>query len=95
MSQCGQAPPHLKVIMVQGSPDLPGLDGYCVPHPQAYLLFPMSMMTMFELECCLASSSHVVRCSNVSFLKTENDDLIWYPVEHHFHFPANFITSKF
>ena len=36
------------------------------------LLFPMSMMTMFELECCLASSNHVVRCSNVSRLERQN-----------------------
>ena len=35
------------------------------------LLFPMSMMTMLELECCLASSNHVVRCSNVSRLDTQ------------------------
>ena len=34
-----------------------------------YLLFPISMMTMFELECCLASSSHVVRWLNVSLLQ--------------------------
>lgn len=37
---------------------------------RTYLLFPMSMMTMLELECCLASSNHVVRCSNVSRLGT-------------------------
>jgi hypothetical protein len=30
------------------------------------LLFPMSMMTMLELECCLASSNHVVKWLNVS-----------------------------
>lgn len=33
------------------------------------LLFPMSMMTMLELECWRASSSHVVRWLNVSLLK--------------------------
>ena len=38
----------------------------------SHLLFPMSMMTILELECCLASSSHVVRCSNVSRLQMES-----------------------
>ena len=38
---------------------------YMPPH----LLFPISMMTMLALECCLASSNQVVKCSNVSRLK--------------------------
>lgn len=28
---------------------------------ETHLLFPISMITMLELECCLASSSQVVR----------------------------------
>ena len=38
---------------------------------EPHLLFPMSMMTMLALECCLASSNHEVRCSNVSRLCTQ------------------------
>jgi len=34
-----------------------------------YLLFPISMITMLELECWRASSSHVVKWLNVSRLK--------------------------
>lgn len=54
------------------------LQFYNVSSMQAYnyttirinLLFPISMMTTWsELQCCLRSSSHTVRCSNVSFLK--------------------------
>lgn len=37
-------------------------------HVNTHLLLPISMITMFELECCLASSNHEVRCSNVSRL---------------------------
>ena len=40
------------------------------------LLLPMSMMTMLALECCLASSSHDVRCSNVSRLHRERGGYI-------------------
>jgi len=35
----------------------------------AHHLLPMSMMVMLELECCLASSSHVVRWLKVSRLR--------------------------
>ena len=55
----------------EGSHVIPlSLSPFCPPF-LFHLLFPMSMMTILELECCLASSSHVVRCSNVSRLKME------------------------
>lgn len=38
------------------------------PFPPAYVLLPISIMTMFGLECERASSSHVVRWWNVSRL---------------------------
>jgi len=34
-----------------------------------YLLFPISIITMLELECWRASSSHVVKWLNVSRLQ--------------------------
>lgn len=37
-----------------------------------YLLFPINMITMLELECCRASSSHVVRWLNVSLLQKQD-----------------------
>lgn len=32
------------------------------------LLFPINIITIFEFECCLASSNHVVRWLKVSLL---------------------------
>ena len=37
----------------------------------SYLLFPMSMITMLELACCLASSSQLVRWLKVSRLQAK------------------------
>ena len=34
-----------------------------------YLLLPISIITILELECCLASSNQVVRWLNVSLLQ--------------------------
>ena len=38
---------------------------------EAHLLFPRSITTILALECSLASSSHELRCSNVSRLCTQ------------------------
>ncbi len=41
---------------------------------KGYLLFPINIITIFELECCLASSSQVVRWLKVSLLKLK---VVW------------------
>ncbi len=40
-----------------------------------YLLFPMSIMTMLELECWRASSNHVARWSKVSRLEAKKNNI--------------------
>ena len=62
----------------------PSVDRYGKPRAiNNYLLFPISIITMFELECWRASSSHVVRWLNVSRLpiQTEPTESVVYSLQ--------------